>query len=164
MHCPFCQHPDTRVADTRVAPDGRSIKRRRECTVCLKRFTTFETVEELPLVVVKKDGRRESFNNKKILNGLMKAFEKRAISMDDIINLSVQIEQEIRQNHEREVDSTVIGDVVMTALMRVDQVAYVRFASVYRKFADVENFMHEIQKLSTQVLPNINSKDKKGGA
>lgn len=163
MYCPFCQNTDTRVADTRVAPDGKSIKRRRECPVCLKRFTTFETIEELPLVVVKKDGRREPFNNKKIINGLMKAFEKRTISMDEILALAASIEHDIRQANEREVDSNAIGDVVMTALMRVDQVAYVRFASVYRKFADVENFMHEIQKLSTQVLPNINNKDNKRG-
>lgn len=163
MHCPFCQNPDTRVTDTRVSADGKSIKRRRECPECFKRFTTFETIEELPLVVVKKDKRREPFNNKKILNGLMKAFEKRPVSMDEILALVNSIEQEIRRKYEREVESTTIGDIVMHTLMRVDQVAYVRFASVYRQFADINTFMDEIQKLSSKVLlHNLDTKQNKG--
>ena len=157
MYCPFCQSTDTRVTDTRVSGDGKSIKRRRECPDCLKRFTTFETVEELPLAVVKKDGRREQFSQKKIINGLLKAFEKRAVSMDEIVSLAKDVEQQIRQKYEREIDSTAIGDIVMNTLATVDQVAYVRFASVYRQFADVENFMHEIQKLSSKVLTNNNN-------
>lgn len=163
MYCPFCQSTDTRVTDTRVAADGKSIKRRRECPDCLKRFTTFETIEELPLAVVKKDGRREPFSQKKIISGLLKAFEKRAVSMDEIVNIAKDIEQEIRQKYEREIDSSDIGEVVMNTLASVDQVAYVRFASVYRQFADVENFMHEIQKLSSKVLTNnISKKSSKG--
>ena len=147
MRCPFCQFLDTRVSDTRVVNDGRCIKRRRECPNCLKRFTTFEKTEEIPLVVVKKDGRREQFNSQKILNGLIKSFEKRTISMDEILVIVGDIEQSIRQKYEREVSSDVIGEIVMQQLINIDQVAYVRFASVYRQFADVNNFMQEIQKM-----------------
>ena len=150
MRCPFCQFLDTRVSDTRVVNDGRCIKRRRECPNCLKRFTTFEKTEEIPLVVVKKDGRREQFNSQKILNGLIKSFEKRTISMDEILAIVGDIEQSIRQKYEREVSSDVIGEIVMQQLINIDQVAYVRFASVYRQFADVNNFMQEIQKLAKQ--------------
>ena len=150
MRCPFCQFLDTRVRDTRVVNDGRCIKRRRECPNCLKRFTTFEKTEEIPLVVVKKDGRREQFNSQKILNGLIKSFEKRTISMDEILVIVGDIEQSIRQKYEREVSSDVIGEIVMQQLINIDQVAYVRFASVYRQFADVNNFMQEIQKLAKQ--------------
>ena len=150
MRCPFCQFLDTRVSDTRVVNDGRCIKRRRECPNCLKRFTTFEKTEEIPLVVVKKDGRHEQFNSQKILNGLIKSFEKRTISMDEILVIVGDIEQSIRQKYEREVSSDVIGEIVMQQLINIDQVAYVRFASVYREFADVNNFMQEIQKLAKQ--------------
>lgn len=150
MRCPFCQFLDTRVSDTRVVNDGRCIKRRRECPNCLKRFTTFEKTEEIPLVVVKKDGRREQFNSQKILNGLIKSFEKRTISMDEILVIVGDIEQSIRQKYEREVSSDVIGEIVMQQLINIDQVAYVRFASVYRQFADVNNFMQEIQNLAKQ--------------
>ena len=150
MRCPFCQFLDTRVSDTRVVNDGRCIKRRRECPNSLKRFTTFEKTEEIPLVVVKKDGRREQFNSQKILNGLIKSFEKRTISMDEILVIVGDIEQSIRQKYEREVSSDVIGEIVMQQLINIDQVAYVRFASVYRQFADVNNFMQEIQKLAKQ--------------
>ena len=150
MRCPFCQFLDTRVSDTRVVNDGRCIKRRRECPNCLKRFTTFEKTEEIPLVFVKKDGRREQFNSQKILNGLIKSFEKRTISMDEILVIVGDIEQSIRQKYEREVSSDVIGEIVMQQLINIDQVAYVRFASVYRQFADVNNFMQEIQKLAKQ--------------
>lgn len=150
MRCPFCQFLDTRVSDTRVINDGRCIKRRRECPSCLKRFTTFEKTEEIPLVVVKKDGRREQFNSQKILNGLIKSFEKRTISMDEILVIVGNIEQSIRQKYDREVSSDIIGEIVMQQLIDIDQVAYVRFASVYRQFADVNNFMQEIQKLAKQ--------------
>ena len=155
MRCPFCQFLDTRVSDTRVVNDGRCIKRRRECPNCLKRFTTFEKTEESPLVVVKKDGRREQFNSQKILNGLIKSFEKRTISMDEILVIVGDIEQSIRQKYEREVSSDVIGEIVMQQLINIDQVAYVRFASVYRQFADVNNFMQEIQKLSKNITNDI---------
>lgn len=155
MRCPFCQFLDTRVSDTRVVNDGRCIKRRRECPNCLKRFTTFEKTEEIPLVVVKKDGRREQFNSQKILNGLIKSFEKRTISMDEILVIVGDIEQSIRQKYEREVSSDVIGEIVMQQLINIDQVAYVRFASVYRQFADVNNFMQEIQKLSKNITNDI---------
>jgi len=135
MRCPFCNYNDSRVVDSRSVDDGASIRRRRECPDCGRRFTTYEKYEETPLVVNKKDGRRELFESKKLLNGLIKAFEKD------------HIERELRMRGESEVRSEVIGELVMNHLEKTDQIAYVRFASVYRQFADVNNFMQELQRI-----------------
>ena len=138
MKCPFCSYRDSRVVDSRAVDDGVSIRRRRECPDCGRRFTTYEKYEETPLMVSKKDGRRELFDAKKLLSGLIKAFEKRPISYEKI--------QEIAEHIEREL-SEVIGEAVMNHLEKTDQIAYVRFASVYRQFADVNNFMQELQRI-----------------
>ena len=158
MRCPFCNYHDSRVVDSRSVDDGASIRRRRECPDCGRRFTTYEKYEETPLVVNKKDeetplvvnkkdGRRELFDSKKLLNGLIKAFEKRPISYEKIKEMADHIERELRMRGESEVRSEVIGELVMKHLEKTDQIAYVRFASVYRQFADVNNFMQELQRI-----------------
>ena len=147
MKCPFCAFEDTRVVDSRSVEEHTSIRRRRECPQCGKRFTTYEKYEENPLVVCKKDGRRELFDGKKLLGGLLKAFEKRPIPYEKIKGIADGIEREIRLAYDSEVPSTVLGEKVMEHLEKTDQIAYVRFASVYRQFADVKNFMQEIQKM-----------------
>ncbi|MCH4158203.1 MAG: transcriptional regulator NrdR [Acidaminococcaceae bacterium] len=147
MKCPFCSYPDSRVIDSRAVENGGSIRRRRECPECGRRFTTYEKYEETPLVVSKKDGRREPFDVKKLLSGLIKAFEKRPVSYEQIQEMAYGIERELRLRGESEVSSKDIGELVMQHLAKTDQVAYVRFASVYRQFADVQNFMQELQQL-----------------
>ena len=147
MKCPFCSYPDSRVIDSRAVENGGSIRRRRECPECGRRFTTYEKYEETPLVVSKKDGRREPFDVKKLLSGLIKAFEKRPVSYEQIQEMAYGIERELRLRGESEVSSKDIGELVMQHLAKIDQVAYVRFASVYRQFADVQNFMQELQQL-----------------
>lgn len=147
MKCPFCSYRDSRVVDSRSVEDGSSIRRRRECPECGRRFTTYEKYEETPLVVSKKDGRRELFDNKKLLGGLLKAFEKRPIAYEKVQEIAEKIERELRMCGESEVDSAVIGEIVMKYLEQTDQIAYVRFASVYRQFADVNNFMQELQRI-----------------
>ena len=147
MKCPFCSYPDSRVIDSRAVENGGSIRRRRECPECGRRFTTYEKYEETPLVVSKKDGRREPFDVKKLLSGLIKAFEKRPVSYEQIQEMAYSIERELRLRGESEVSSKDIGELVMQHLAKIDQVAYVRFASVYRQFADVQNFMQELQQL-----------------
>ena len=147
MKCPFCSYRDSRVVDSRSVEDGSSIRRRRECPECGRRFTTYEKYEETPLVVSKKDGRRELFDNKKLLGGLLKAFEKRPIAYEKVQEFAEKIERELRMRGESEVDSAVIGEIVMKYLEQTDQIAYVRFASVYRQFADVNNFMQELQRI-----------------
>lgn len=147
MKCPFCSYHDSRVVDSRSVEEGNSIRRRRECPKCGKRFTTYEKYEEAPLVVSKKDGRRELFDGKKLLAGLLKAFEKRPISLEKVQEIADSVEREIRQRGESEIDSTIIGEIVMNHLEQTDQIAYVRFASVYRQFADVNNFMQELQRI-----------------
>ena len=147
MKCPFCSYEDSRVIDSRSVENGASIRRRRECPSCGRRFTTYEKYEETPLVVNKKDGRRELFDISKLLNGLLKAFEKRAGSLETIQNMAHEIERELRLKGESEVSSREIGELVMKHLEETDQIAYVRFASVYRQFADVQNFMQELQRL-----------------
>lgn len=147
MKCPFCSYRDSRVVDSRSVEDGSSIRRRRECPECGRRFTTYEKYEETPLVVSKKDGRRELFDNKKLLGGLLKAFEKRPIAYEKVQEIAESIERELRMRGESEVDSAVIGEIVMKYLEQTDQIAYVRFASVYRQFADVNNFMQELQRI-----------------
>ncbi len=147
MKCPFCGHQEDKVVDSRASSDGVSIRRRRECLACGKRFTTYEHVEEQPLMVIKKDGRRERFDHQKLLAGLVKACEKRPVSMDHLEQLIDEIEREVSQQFEREVPSREIGERVMKRLHAIDPVAYVRFASVYREFKDVEQFLRELKDL-----------------
>ena len=147
MRCPYCGYRESKVVDSRPADEGASIRRRRECLSCEKRFTTYETVESLPLMVVKKDGSRQSFDRNKVMAGLIRACEKRPVSfstMEEIVN---EIEQTLQNEMEREVSSAEIGELVMERLKKVDEVAYVRFASVYRQFTDVSSFMDELNKL-----------------
>ena len=147
MRCPYCGFAESKVVDSRGAEEGNSIRRRRECLNCVRRFTTYEVVEKLPLMVIKKDGRREIFERVKLLNGLLRAFEKRPIPVGVIEELAEQAEKEIRNTMEREVSTMCIGETVMRYLKDIDQVAYVRFASVYRQFADINNFMQELETL-----------------
>lgn len=147
MRCPSCQHEDTRVLDSRPTDEGAAIRRRRECPVCGGRFTTFERIEEIPLVVVKKDGRRQPFDRGKLLRGILKACEKRPIPLTVLENLATNVEQQLNSGPSREVGSSVIGEFVMDRLKEADAVAYVRFASVYREFADVHTLMKEIERL-----------------
>ncbi|GGH86787.1 transcriptional repressor NrdR [Pullulanibacillus pueri] len=147
MRCPNCQHNGTRVLDSRPVEDGRSIRRRRECESCHFRFTTFETVEEIPLIVVKKGDNRETFNREKILRGLIKACEKRPVPLEKLEELVRKVETELRGRGVSEVNSKEVGELVMDELAKVDDVAYVRFASVYRQFKDINVFIHELKDL-----------------
>ena len=147
MKCPFCGFTDSKVIDSRPAEDGTTIRRRRECLDCQKRFTTYEIIERMPLVVIKRDGSRESFDKVKIINGVIRACEKRPVTMSQIEDLAADIELELRGRLESEVKSEVIGEMVMLRLKDLDEVAYVRFASVYRSFKDINTFMEELTKL-----------------
>lgn len=147
MRCPYCNFPESKVIDSRPTDESNSIRRRRECLSCGKRFTTYETVESVPLVVVKKDGSRQALDRNKILNGLVKACEKRPVSMEVLEKTVSEIEQKLLNSMDREVPSERVGELVMDALKEVDQVAYVRFASVYRQFKDIDSFMAELNKL-----------------
>jgi len=147
MKCPYCSHPDTRVLDSRPTDEGTAIRRRRECLACDERFTTYERVETIPLMVVKKDGTREEFNRNKVLQGMITACEKRAVPLAVLERAVTEIEQTLRNSLEHEVSSRTIGELVMDALRRIDQVAYVRFASVYREFRDIEQFREELESL-----------------
>ena len=147
MKCPFCETSDTRVIDSRPTEEGHAIRRRRECDNCGKRFTTYEKIEEVMFMVVKKDGRREAFDRSKILNGILKACEKRPVPMAEIENIVSQIERGLNNMMEKEVESKVVGEIIMEHLKELDEVAYVRFASVYRQFTDVNTFVAEIEKL-----------------
>lgn len=148
MRCPYCGLGDSRVLETRLADDGYSIRRRRECQGCQNRFTTFEKLDDLPLLVVKKDGRRESFDQHKILNGLLKACEKRPVSLEQLENVAAEIERKLKsESLKREISSVEIGEMVMERLKEIDEVAYVRFASVYREFKDITTFLKEIETL-----------------
>ncbi len=151
MKCPFCSYADSRVIDSRSVDNGTSIRRRRECPECGRRFTTYEKYEETPLLVIKKDGRRELFDSQKLTNGLLKAFEKRPFSYEQIQSIASGIERDLKALGESEVKSTLIGETVMKALEKIDQIAYVRFASVYRQFADVNSFMQEIQGMLSKM-------------
>lgn len=150
MRCPFCDAMDSRVLDSRPAEAGSAVRRRRECGECGRRFTTYERVDELPLVVVKKDGRRETFDRQKLLAGLITACQKRPVSTTALEDMAGEIERELRSTMEREVHSSDIGEQVMRRLHDLDEVAYVRFASVYREFRDVDEFMREIEQLVTR--------------
>lgn len=148
MRCPYCGQGDSRVLETRLADDGYSIRRRRECQGCQNRFTTFEKLDDLPLLVVKKDGRREPFDQHKILNGLLKACEKRPVSLEQLENVAAEIERKLKsESLKREISSVEIGEMVMERLKEIDEVAYVRFASVYREFKDITTFLKEIETL-----------------
>ncbi|MFQ5681179.1 MAG: transcriptional regulator NrdR [Candidatus Omnitrophota bacterium] len=145
MRCPFCCYKEDKVMDSRASSDGRSVRRRRECLKCGRRFTTYESIEDMPLMVSKKDGRREVFDRQKIKAGIIKACEKRPIPIEKIEELVVGIEKEVLKRFEREVPAVFIGEILMQRLSRLDQVAYVRFASVYRQFKDVNQFMKELK-------------------
>ena len=147
MKCPSCAYHETKVTDSRLSGDGSSIRRRRECLKCEKRFTTYEYIEEVPLMIVKRDGRRQPFDRKKIIAGLVKACEKRPVSIDKMEELTTEIERSIQKKYDREVNSKDIGELIMERLVTIDEVAYVRFASVYRQFRDVNQFMTELQSM-----------------
>ncbi|WP_418790550.1 transcriptional regulator NrdR [Phosphitispora sp. TUW77] len=147
MKCPFCGFIESKVLDSRPADDGNAIRRRRECTDCGRRFTTYEKIDEIPLIVVKKDGRREVFDRSKILGGIIKAAEKRSISIHQMEQIVNDIEKEIKNRMDSEVGSEQIGELVMDRLRKTDEVAYVRFASVYRQFQDINSFIDELEKL-----------------
>lgn len=147
MKCPYCGDQDSKVVDSRHSEDGGSIRRRRECLKCGKRFTTYEIVESLPIVVVKRDGSRQSFDRNKLLNGMLRACEKRPVSLAAMESVVDEIEQIIQNSLEREVRSEEIGELVMERLKKLDEVSYVRFASVYRQFKDLNSFVQELNKI-----------------
>ena len=147
MKCPYCGKDMDKVVDSRIASDGTSIRRRRECLKCNKRFTTYEYIEEIPLMVIKKDGRREPFDRKKILAGLIKACEKRPVSIGKLEDTIDKIEHHLQRNFEKEVEAKEIGELLMKNLADLDEVAYVRFASVYRQFKDINQFMKELKQI-----------------
>lgn len=147
MRCPYCSFEESKVIDSRPTDEGERIRRRRECLQCQKRFTTYEIIESLPIVVIKKDKSREVFNRDKLLNGLLRACEKRPVSLEDLENMINDIEAVIQNSLDREISSEKIGELVMDKLKDIDEVAYVRFASVYRQFKDIGSFMNELSKL-----------------
>ncbi len=147
MKCPFCGDKDNRVIDSRLSKEGNAIRRRRECMGCSRRFTTYETVEEVPLMIIKKDKRREVFSREKVRSGIKKACEKREISMNAIESFIEELERDLREAEEKEIPSRVIGEKIMAKLHELDKVAYVRFASVYRDFKDVHDFVTELKTL-----------------
>ncbi len=147
MKCPYCSYLESKVVDSRHSDEGNSIRRRRECLSCQKRFTTYETVESIPVIVVKKDNSREPFDREKILRGMVRASEKRPVAIADIEAAVTEIEQIVQNSLEREVSTDKIGELVMDRLKQMDEVAYVRFASVYRQFKDINSFMRELTKI-----------------
>ena len=150
MKCPYCGYSESKVIDSRPADENARIRRRRECLSCSKRFTTYETVESLPMVVVKKDGSRQSFDRRKVLGGMIRACEKRPVPLAQLEEIAGEIEQDLQNSMEREISTETIGEKVMDRLRSVDQVAYVRFASVYRQFKDIDTFMAELNKLLSE--------------
>ena len=147
MKCPFCGDQESKVVDSRRSDDGDSIRRRRECLKCQRRFTTYEIVESLPIIVVKRDGTRQSFDRNKILNSMVRAFDKRKVEVSQLERITTEIEQTIQNTLEREVTTDKIGEMVMERIKPLDEVAYIRFASVYRRFQDVGSFVAEIAKI-----------------
>lgn len=147
MKCPYCEYPESKVVDSRPTDEGQAIRRRRECISCSKRFTTYEKIEEIPTIIVKKDGNRQVYDRNKLMNGIIKSCEKRPVSMATIEDVVDNIEKTIFNNMNNEITSIEIGELVMEKLKDVDEVAYVRFASVYRQFKDVNSFMEELKKL-----------------
>ena len=150
MKCPFCGYTESKVIDSRPAEEGATIRRRRECLACQRRFTTYEIIERLPLVVVKRDGSRQSFDKVKLINGMVRACEKRPVPLLVLERIGDDIEQELQSKLEREISTVDVGEMVMARLKDVDEVAYVRFASVYRSFKDINTFMDELTKLLTE--------------
>jgi transcriptional repressor NrdR len=146
MKCPFCGDQESKVVDSRHSDDGESIRRRRECLGCQRRFTTYEIVESLPIIVVKRDGSRQPFDRNKLINSMMRAFDRRKVSTAQLEAIATEIEQTIQNNLDREVSTDKVGEMVMGRLKPIDEVAYIRFASVYRRFQDVSGFIHEINK------------------
>ena len=146
MKCPYCGFSESKVVDSRPADEG-SIRRRRECLQCERRFTTYETVESLPMVVIKKDGSRQTFDRSKVLRGIQRSCEKRPVPVADMERMALEIEQELQNKLEREISTELVGEMVMDKLKKADEVAYVRFASVYRQFKDINTFMEELTKL-----------------
>lgn len=147
MKCPYCGYSESKVVDSRPTEEEAAIRRRRECEKCARRFTTYEKVEEMPLIIVKKDGSREVYQRSKILNGLLRACQKRPVSITQIEGIVDEIEKELYNSMEKEIDSKKIGEMVMVRLKKIDDVAYVRFASVYRQFKDINTFLEELNKL-----------------
>ncbi|HIY20972.1 MAG TPA: transcriptional regulator NrdR [Candidatus Flavonifractor merdigallinarum] len=147
MRCPYCANPESKVVDSRPSDEGTSIRRRRECLVCHRRFTTYETMESIPLVVIKRDGSRQAFDKGKVLGGMLRACEKRPVAFDALERIADEIEQTLQNEMTREITTTQIGEMVMERLRNVDEVAYIRFVSVYRQFKDISTFMEELRKL-----------------
>lgn len=147
MKCPFCGDQESKVVDSRHSEDGLSIRRRRECMNCQRRFTTYEIVESLPIIVVKRNGSRQSFDRNKIINSMVRAFDKRKVEMSELDRIASEIEQDIQNTLEREVTTDKLGEMVLARLKPLDEVAYIRFASVYRRFQDVRSFVHEINTI-----------------
>lgn len=147
MKCPYCLYYESKVVDSRPTEEGQAIRRRRECIKCSKRFTTYEKIEEIPIIVVKKDGNRQSYDRNKLLNGIIKSCEKRPVSISVIEKMVDEIEKKLYNSLEREVTSVEIGEMIMNKLKDIDEVSYVRFASVYRQFKDLNSFMDELKKI-----------------
>src|SRR3990170_7534245 len=147
MYCIFCKNRDTEVIETRLSEDGASIRRRRQCPKCTKRFTTYERVEELPILVIKRDGRRERFDREKLRRGLFKSTEKTRVTAEHVANIVSAVESELKQQDSTEIESKTIGNLVAKQLKKIDKIAYIRFASVFRRFVDVEDFEKELKKL-----------------
>jgi len=152
MKCPFCNHLEDKVVDSRETKEGDTIRRRRECLACERRFTTYERIDEVPYMVIKKDGRREKFDRQKVLGGLLKACEKRPISMAKLSDLVNRVESKVSDSPDREISTTEIGEFLMESLREMDKIAYVRFASVYRDFQDEQAFFNELKNLMRQKL------------
>lgn len=150
MKCPYCEYSESKVIDSRPTDEGERIRRRRECLNCAKRFTTYEVIETVPVVVVKKDKSREAFDRNKLLNGLLRACEKRPVPLETLVRIVDEIETLLQNSLDREVPSTLIGTYAMDKLKKVDEVAYVRFASVYREFKDINTFMDELNKIKAE--------------
>ena len=146
MRCPFCGEQESKVVDSRHSDDGLSIRRRRECMGCLRRFTTYEVVETLPIIVVKRNGSRQNLDRNKLINSMIRAFDKRKVDVNDLERIATEIEQTIQNNLEREITTDKLGEMVMERLKPVDEVAYIRFASIYHRFQDASSFMREISK------------------
>jgi transcriptional repressor NrdR len=159
MKCPFCGHPEDKVIDSRESREGELIRRRRECLECARRFTTYERIDEIPYMVIKKDGRREKFDRQKVMTGLLKASEKRPIGMGQLANIIDDVEGRLSETPDRELSTTEIGELLMESLRGLDKIAYVRFASVYRDFQDVEAFVDELKGLmrGKRVAPRTES-------
>jgi transcriptional repressor NrdR len=150
MKCPFCGDQESKVVDSRRSEDGLSIRRRRECLACQRRFTTYDTVEELPILVIKRDGSRQAFDRNKLINSMIRAFDKRQVEPSDLERIATDIEQTLQNTLEREVSTDRIGELVMERIKPLDEVAYVRFASVYRQFKDINSFMQELKKIQEE--------------